>query len=163
MSHAERIAQVKALDDDLQRHMRAAVERVQCERTAEFRAGRLVQALRREMTAAGYAPPRAALEHWLANPPGEETAMPETRSKPTGPSDESIQGTNDRAFEAACRAFRLGPPGVLRRVQQVDSYPGEPDDRSDAYQPLPTTNRDERKALADAINAYLDAAEDPPR
>lgn len=68
---------------------------------------------------------------------------------------DSIRGTSDRRFEAACDAFRIGPPGVLRRMQNIDSYPGEPGDRSGAYAALPTSLRDERQAIADAINAYL--------
>jgi hypothetical protein len=46
-------------------------------------------------------------------------------------------------------AFRKGPPGVLRKVEQVDSAP--PD-----YAPLGTSYNDERSAIADAIRAYLD-------
>jgi hypothetical protein len=74
-----------------------------------------------------------------------------------------------KEFEAAHRAFwQGGPPGVLRRLQNVDSYPGErvaPDDPPDpqAYQPLPTSMKDERQALADAIGAYLEAADIHPR
>ncbi len=70
-----------------------------------------------------------------------------------------------KAFEAAHRAFwQGGPPGVLRRLQNVDSYPGErttPDGPPDpeAYQLLPTSVKDERQALADAIEAYLDAGD----
>lgn len=74
----------------------------------------------------------------------------------------SIEGKDDKAFEAAMEAFRIGPPGVLRRVQQHDSYPGErvsPDDPPDpdAYKPIPTSLHDERVAIAAAINAYQDA------
>lgn len=76
-------------------------------------------------------------------------------------SESAVKGIEDRAFEAAMRAFFKGPPGVIRTMQNVDSYPGEPDDKSDAHQQLPTTLRDERQALADAINAYVEAREAP--
>lgn len=77
----------------------------------------------------------------------------------------TVVDQRSKAFEAAHRAFwQGGPPGVLRRLQNVDSYPGErvaPDDPPDpeAHQLLPTSVKDERQALADAIAAYLDAVE----
>jgi hypothetical protein len=76
--------------------------------------------------------------------------------------DESVCGVRDKAFETSMRAFHKGPPGVIRAVKHVDSYPGErtaPDDPPDpdAYRPLPTSVRDERRAVAEAINAYLGA------
>lgn len=62
--------------------------------------------------------------------------------------EEKVKGAGDRAFEAAMRALRKGPPGVLRNIVQNDSAP--PD-----YAFLPTTGRDERQAVADIINAYV--------
>lgn len=67
------------------------------------------------------------------------------------------------ALGAARKAFAKGPPGVVRRVQHVDSYPGErvaPDDPPDpaAYQPLPTTIAEENRAIEDMVRAYLTAA-----
>lgn len=75
---------------------------------------------------------------------------------------DSVAGASDEGFELAMRAFHKGPPGIVRRVQNVDSYPGErvaPDDPPDpeAHRPLPTSGRDERQAIAEAINAFLDA------
>lgn len=72
-------------------------------------------------------------------------------------SQSSIDGHDDKAFEAAMKAFQIGPPGVLRAVQQCDSYPGEEPGDPDAYAPLKTSVHDERVALAEAINAYQEA------
>lgn len=68
-----------------------------------------------------------------------------------------------KEFNEACRAFwQGGPPGVLRRLQNVDSYPGarlSVDDPSDpeAYRLLSTTVQDERQAIVDVIAAFLEA------
>lgn len=80
------------------------------------------------------------------------------------PTPDSVAGYSDRAFEAAMRAFYTGPPGVVRRMQHVDSYPGErvaPDDPPDpeAYKDLPTSVRDERQAIAETLVAYVKALE----
>lgn len=64
-------------------------------------------------------------------------------------SEANIYASDNLAFEAAMRAFHKGPPGTLRTIQLHDSTP--PD-----YVKLTTTVRDERHAIADAINAYLD-------
>lgn len=65
---------------------------------------------------------------------------------------------NAAALEAAYKAFWEGPPGVVRRVQNIDSYPGEYRGDPEAYTPIRTTMLDERRAIEDAIRAYLDAS-----
>jgi hypothetical protein len=60
------------------------------------------------------------------------------------------------ATEAALKAFHVGPPGVVRRLAQNDSYPGEHRDDPEAYVKLPTTRNDELRAIRDVIQAYLD-------
>lgn len=64
----------------------------------------------------------------------------------------------DDMVEAALDAFRIARPGVIRRVQQIDSYPGEHPDDPDAYNLLPCTFNDEKAALRDAIEAALSVA-----
>lgn len=63
----------------------------------------------------------------------------------------------DVRLEAAVIAFTLkGPPGVIRQVQNINSYPGEGKDDLEAYVLLPSSGNDVRKAVADAINAFID-------
>ena len=54
------------------------------------------------------------------------------------------------AFEAAMRAFHIGPPGVLCSVIRHDSCPPE-------YEPIPCNGNDEREDIARAIRGYLNA------
>jgi hypothetical protein len=61
------------------------------------------------------------------------------------------------ALEAAYKAFTKGPPGVVRHVEQRDSYPGEYPGDPEAYVRLPTTRKDALRAIEDAVRAYLEA------
>ena len=61
----------------------------------------------------------------------------------------------DEVVERALKALRIGPPGVVRRVEQIDSYPGEYPGDPQAYNRLPTTINDEKAALRDALEAAL--------
>lgn len=61
-----------------------------------------------------------------------------------------------KCVEKALKAFRLGPPGVVRKVQQIDSYPGEHFGDPDAYNVVPTTVADELQAIRDVIAAALE-------
>lgn len=67
-----------------------------------------------------------------------------------------------RALAAACQALHTGEPGVLRSVARVDSYPGEYPGDPEAYASIPTTADDERRAVAEVIETYLDALPDHP-
>lgn len=61
----------------------------------------------------------------------------------------------DAMCETALTAFHRGPPGVLREVRQVDSYPGEYRGDPEAYTEIPTSTRDELLAMRDVLEAVL--------
>lgn len=62
---------------------------------------------------------------------------------------------SDEMVERAWRAFQIGPPGVLRRVQHIDSYPGEYPGDPEAYTTIATSTKDQLQALREAIEAAL--------
>ena len=68
-------------------------------------------------------------------------------------SDESA--ITDEMVERALKAFHVGPPGVVRRVEQCDSYPGEYPGDPEAFVRLKTTRKDELTAMRDVLEAVL--------
>lgn len=66
-----------------------------------------------------------------------------------------------KAKSAAYEKFwRGGPPGVLRSVRQVDSYPGECPGDPEAHPELPTSTADCIAAVEEAAEAAAQVAQE---
>lgn len=72
-----------------------------------------------------------------------------------------VDDITSEMLEHCERVFHKGPPGVIRMLRNIDSYPGErvaPDDPPDpdAYTELPVHRNDLLEALRDVIKAAID-------
>lgn len=73
--------------------------------------------------------------------------------------ERSARPISEKSLEAAWQAFTHGPPGVVRRMQNIDSYPGEYEGDPEAHNELKTTIADERQALREAVEAAIENVE----